>query len=119
MAQHISLFQNNSSDKDAVTANPVQQRDTYFIAKKKSQKPGHNVLINKGSWKSYGEAFPHANFIYTGTFAYCFWDTGESQIAGVTAQDPGTVELISPEAHAGDYVLTVNENGKLAFTRAT
>ena len=87
MAQHISLFQNNSSGKDAVTANPVQSRDTYFVAKKGSQKPGHNVLINKGSWSSYSAAFPHANFIYTGQFAYCFWDTGESQIAGVTAQE--------------------------------
>jgi hypothetical protein len=121
MAQHISLFQNNSSGKDAVTANPVQNRDTYFVAKKTSQKPrdGHNVLINKGSWSSYSAAFPHANFIYTGQFAYCFWDTGDSQIAGVTAaQDPTTVQLINADAHAGDYVLSINENGTIAFTKA-
>lgn len=119
MAQHISLFQNNSSGKDAVTANPVQSRDTYFVAKKGSQKPGHNVLVNKGSWSSYSAAFPHANFIYTGQFAYCFWDTGESQIAGVTAQEPAKVQLINANGHAGDYVLSINEDGTIAFTKAT
>jgi hypothetical protein len=118
MAQHISLLQNNSHN-DAVTANPEAQRDTYFVAKTGSKKPENNVLINKGSWLNYSSAFPHANFIYTGTHAYCFWDTGDSQIAGVTAQDPNTVILIEPNGHAGNFVLTVKNDGKIGFTKAT
>jgi hypothetical protein len=117
MAYHISLFQ-NSSRKNMVTANPVAQRDTYFIAHGGSKNPDHNVLINKGSWKTYDEAFPNANFIYTGPFAYCFWDTGESQIAAVTDQDPAKVQLIY-SGSAGDHVLTVKADGTIAFTRAT
>ena len=31
MAQHISLFQNNSHSMDAVTVNPKAARDTYFV----------------------------------------------------------------------------------------
>ena len=39
------------------------------------------------------EAFPKANFIYTGVYAYCFWDTGQSQIAAVTEQNPNSIQL--------------------------
>jgi hypothetical protein len=117
MAQHISLFQNNSSGKDAVTANPVC-RDTYFVAKKGSQKPGHNVLVNKGSWSSYSAAFPTPILSTPGNLL-SFWDTGESQIAGVTAQEPAKVQLINANGHAGDYVLSINEDGTIAFTKAT
>jgi hypothetical protein len=116
MTYHISLFQ-NSSRKDVVTANPAAQRDTYFVQTEKSKKPDHNVEINKGKWASYDEAFPTANFIYTGVFAYLFWDTGDSQIAGVTQQDPNTVQLIY-SGSAGDHVLTVKADGKIGFTRA-
>jgi hypothetical protein len=119
VAQHISLFQNSSTSNDIVTANPVAVQDTYFIARGKTQKPDYNVLVNKGKWNSYDDAFPHANFVYTGKFAYCFWDTGASQIAGVTAQDPYAVQMISPDVHAGYYRLIVSEDGTIAFAKAT
>jgi hypothetical protein len=118
MAQHISMFQNNS-DKGAVTANAKATQDTYFVPIGKSTKPDYNVLINKGNWKSYDAAFPGANFIYTARFAYCFWDTGSSQIAGVTAQEPNKVLMISPDAHAGIYRLIVNDDGTIAFAKAS
>jgi hypothetical protein len=118
LAQHIAMFQNNS-DKGLVAANPKSTHDTYFVAIGKSKKPDYNVLINKGNWKSFDAAFPEANFIYTGRSAYCFWDTGSSQIAGVTAQEPNKVLMISPDAHAGDYRLIVNDDGSIAFAKAT
>ena len=116
MTYHISLFQ-NSSPKNVVTANPAAQRDTYFIQTERSRKPDHNVEINKGKFTSYDAAFPTANFIYTGVFAYLFWDTGESQIAGVTQQQPNTVQLIF-SGSAGDLVLTVKADGTIGFTKA-
>src|SRR5271169_4564882 len=93
MAQYISLFQNNSSSKDVFTANPKYAWDTYFIEKRASKTPNNSVLINKGSWTSFDEAFLNTNFIYTGRLSYCFWDTGASQIAGVT-RDPKTKFLV-------------------------
>jgi hypothetical protein len=117
MTYHISLFQ-NLSGKNVVTAKSVAQRDTYFIAPKGSQKPGHNVQVSKGAWKSYNEAFPHANFIYTGTHAYLFWDSAKSQIVGVTEQNPNKVELIG-EFTGGNLVLTVQPDGTIAFSRAS
>lgn len=116
MTYHISLFQ-NSSKKNLITANPAAQRDTYFVAPGGSQNPGHNVEINKGSWTSYDAAFPNANFIYTGTFAYCFWDSGESQIFGVTEQNPRSVQVIYAGG-AGDHVLTALSDGTITFTRS-
>jgi hypothetical protein len=118
MTYHISRFQ-NSSGQNLVTANPAAQRDTYFIPSGGSQKPAYNVEINTNTAEkiTYDKAFPQATFIYTGTYAYCFWDTGQSQIAGVTQQDQDSVLLIY-SGGAGDLVLTVQSNGTIAFSRA-
>lgn len=117
MTYHISLFQ-NSSDNDVLTANPVAQRDTYFISTGGMQSPDHNVEINKGEWSSYDAAFPKANFIYTGDYSYCFWDTGDSQIAGITGQNKGTVQLLY-SGKAGNLVLTINLDGTISFSPAS
>jgi hypothetical protein len=109
---HISIFHNVSDIKNAVTANPAAKRDTYFIPKGGSNKPIHAVLINKGSWKSYGEAFPHANFIHTGSCAYCFWDTGESQIVAVSDREPTKIQIIY-NSIVRDIVLAVTPDGTI------
>ena len=114
MTYHISLFQNTSGQHHLVTANPVAQRDTYFILSGGTRNPDHNVEINKGDWETYDAAFPNANFIYTGVYAYCFWDTGESQIAAVSEQQKG-VQLIY-KGGAGDLVLNVKSDGTISFS---
>ena len=63
------------------------------------------------------------NYIYTGRFAYCFWDTGRSEkgvseIAVVTQQDPTKVRVIY-SGSAGDHVLAVMPNGTIAFIPET
>lgn len=115
MTYHISLFQ-NASGYNLVTANPCAQRDTYFISSDGNRNPDHNVEINYGDWDCYDEAFPKANFIYTGAYAYCFWDTGKSQIAAIIDQEKSTQLLYS--GGAGDLVLTVNPDGTISFSRA-
>ena len=122
MAYHISRFYNLSDTKTLLAANPVTKRDTYFIIGE-SSKPDNKVLINKGRWKSYDDAFFGANYIYTGRFAYCFWDTGRSEkgvseIAVVTQQDPTKVRVIY-SGSAGDHVLAVMPNGTIAFIPET
>jgi Lipoxygenase len=111
---HISLFHNSSDMQNVLTANPVAQRDTYFIAKGGSRKPDNNVLISRGDWPSYDFALSHANFIYTGRFAYCFWDTGKNQIAAVSNRDPGKVQLIY-SGTSPNHVLAVAPDGTIAF----
>jgi hypothetical protein len=117
MAYHISLVRNMNVSNDAVIANPVSQRDTYFVGKGTYNKPDKKVLISKGNWQSYDEAFPNANFIFTGPLTYCFWDTGQSQIAAVTEQTPTKVQLIYVGT-AGDHMLVINSDATIAFTRA-
>lgn len=90
MSYHISLFKNESSH-NVVTANPVCNGDTYFIQAAGERIPGKNVLIETGNWSTYDAAFPHANFIYVGSNAYCFWDDGESQIKGSSEYKRGHV----------------------------
>lgn len=116
MAYHISLFQNTSAH-NMVTANPVAQRDTYFISSDGNRNPDHNVEINKGEWTSYDAAFPKANFIYTGTYAYCFWDTGDSEIYAITEQN-NTSQMIY-KGGASNLVLTVKPDGTISFLRAS
>jgi hypothetical protein len=91
---HISLFDNSSNTKSAVTAKRSSNRDTYSIEKHKTLTPSNNVEIAKGSWTSYDQAFPNANFIYTGSFSYCFWDDGKRRIAAVTDQEPTKIQVI-------------------------
>jgi hypothetical protein len=117
MTYHIALFQ-NSSTGNVVTANPVAQRDTYFIVPKGGQNPDHNVEINYGDWTSYGAAFPKANFIHTGTQSYCFWDSGSSQIFAIAEQRPNEVQALYAGS-AGDLELTVQSDGTISFAKAS
>jgi hypothetical protein len=101
---------------EAVTANPKTQRDTYFITKGKSVKPSRKVLINTGRWIDFVTAFPHANFIYTGKFAYCFWwDEHRGGIAAATAEEPGEAQLISESISQTDRVLAIYQDGTIHF----
>jgi hypothetical protein len=118
MAPHIAIFRNGSS-MNAVTANPKVQRDTYFITKKNVVKPFRRVLINTGRWMDYVAAFPHANFIYTGKLAYCFWwDEYRGGIAAAIAEEPGEAQLISQSASEADRVLAINRDGTIHFGNA-
>ena len=121
MTYDVSLIQNNS-DMNVATANPAAQRDTYFVAPNEGRNPDHNVEINHGKqgWRS-EEAFLKSNFIYTGVYAYCFWDSGESQVFAFKHNGGGASG--NPEAiyagSAGDLVLTVNKDGTISFTPAS
>ena len=112
MTYHISLF-DNQSPRSILTANPVADRDTYFILPESNRNPEHNVEVNRGNWSSYDEAFPSANFIYTGRQAYCFWDSGKSQI--FLCDQEGNKKVW--DKSAGDLTLTIDENGSIEFTR--
>ncbi|MES0869493.1 hypothetical protein [Pseudovibrio sp. SCP19] len=113
MAYHIPRFI-NKSDGNAVTANPVADRDTYFVREGTEVKPSHNVLINKGSWSSFSAAFGHANYIFTGNEAYCFWDSGDSELV-IASQSSGT--LVRHDESGGDLNLIVDGNGSISFVR--
>jgi len=115
MAYHITTFVNKSVS-DSVTANPAATRDTYFLNPGDGLNPDNPPLLNKGVFKSYMEAFPSANWIYTGVKTYAFWDNGNSQINGVTQQDPGIVQALY-EAPAGDLSLTINADGSITFAK--
>ena len=119
MPYHISLFNNSSGTNNVSVSKPGTPRDAYFIAKGGSKRPipKQEVLIAKGSWNTYDQAFPHANFLCTGSFAYCFWDTGNDQITTASEQDPTKTEVVY-KGTKGTLVLTVNSNGTIAFTRA-
>jgi hypothetical protein len=122
MTYHISLFDNRGYD--AVTANPAANRDTYFVRAGLKLKPDHNVEINVngGSWRSYNQAFGNrgdvrgANFIWTGTRAYLFWDNTNSGINAVTQERPNDVLNIF-NGGAGDLVLTINADGSISFAK--
>lgn len=116
MPYYISLFDNSSNTNNVSISKPGVQQDSYFIAKGGSKKPGQNVLIAKGSWKSYDQAFPHANFLCMGPFACCFWDAGNDQIATAAEQDPTKTQVVY-KGTTGTLVLTVSSNGTIAFTR--
>lgn len=116
MAYHITTFVNKSG-ADSVTANPVATRDTYFLNPSAHVNPGHPPLLNKGTFNSYSEAFPNANWIYTGVNTYAFWDSGDSEIFAATQQDPGTIQVLY-KASAGNLTLTINADGTIAFTAA-
>ena len=118
MAYHITTFVNNSR-LESVTANPKATRDTYFLKPKPEEavKPSHPPLLNKGTFNSYSQAFPIANWIYTGVEAYAFWDSGDSEIFAVTQKDPNTVQVLY-KASAGNLTLTINGDGSIAFTAA-
>lgn len=119
MVYHISLFDNSNGQTDVVTANPRAQRDTYFIQAGQSKVPGNFVEINAngGTWTTYQAAFPYANWIYTASKTYCFWDNTKSGINGVTQQDPKTILAIY-NGGAGNLVLTVNSDGTISFKPA-
>ncbi|QUS55615.1 hypothetical protein [Pseudovibrio brasiliensis] len=113
MAYHIPQFKNKSSGH-AVTANPKTDRDTYFVRAGADVNSSHNVLINKGNWSSFSAAFGEANYIYTGTEAYCFWDSGDSEL--VIASQSGS-SLVRLKESAGDLDLLIDANGSINFVR--
>jgi hypothetical protein len=115
MTYHISLFE-NASPGNVVTANPVAQRDTYFIVPNGGKNPDHNVEINGGNWASYAAAFPQANFIHTGAQSFCFWDSGSSQVFAIAEKDPTHVRVIY-SGGAGDLVLKVQPDGGISFAK--
>jgi hypothetical protein len=117
---HISVFHNSSDTKNASTSNPVATRDAYFIPKGGTSQPANKVLISKGSWTSYEQALPHANFIHTGSFGYCFWDAGKGRIAAVTDQEPTKVQVIYSGSSADNsFLLTVRSDGTIDVTPET
>ncbi len=117
MAYHIQLFVNNSKGY-AVTANPKTDRDTYFVRGGEKKSPGHNVELNKppnaNDWHSFSSAFDGANYIYTGTDAYCFWDSGDSELM-VASYNGGTVGR-HPNSK-GTFNLVIDANGSISFVR--
>ena len=116
MAYHITKFVNDSK-LESVTANPKSDRDTYFVKPGTLEQPKHPPLLNKGEFDSYSQAFPIANWIYTGTEAYAFWDSGKSEIFAVTQKDPRVVKVLY-QGSAGDLTLTINVNGAIEFKSA-
>jgi hypothetical protein len=114
MAQHISMF-HNETNNGAFTAKAKSKQDYYFIGRGQALKPDQEVLIEKGSWTSFDTALPETNFIFTGNIAYCFWDTGSSQIAGVASNNPHQVLMLADKANAGKFNLTINPNGSIRF----
>ncbi|WP_035239068.1 hypothetical protein [Desulfobacter vibrioformis] len=116
MAYHITTFVNESG-LNSVTANPEATRDTYFLSPGSKVNPQHPPLLNTGTFGSYSQAFPKANWIYTGVETYAFWDSGDSEIFAATQQDPNTVQVLY-KASAGNLTLTINKDGSIAFTAA-
>lgn len=117
MAYHIAEFVNNGS-YEALTANPKADRDTYFVETGSQVNPSKRPLINKNGtgtdWNNYQEAFGHANFIYTGSETWCFWDNGESKIFGLKQGDSNPTQLYDGGA-TNNLRVTINKNNDLSF----
>ena len=122
MAYHITVFQNNST-KQCATTNPAANRDNYVLNPGAPVRPGNPPLINKPgnlSTKTYAETLVWANFIYTaaGPMDYTFWDSEQSQIFGITQQNPGGPPQLLYSGSAGNLQLTINADGTISFQRA-
>jgi hypothetical protein len=116
VAYRIILFQNSSLNQ-GVTRNPANSRDNYELPPNRTIYPTNSPLINKTngrSAKNFTEALVWANSISTGVLDYCFWDSGKSEIFGVTQQDPNEV-IVLYKGSGGYKKLTVKSDGKIEF----
>ncbi len=122
MAYHITVFQNNST-KQCATTNPAANRDNHVLNAGSTVRPTNPPLINKPNNRStntYAETLVWANFIYTATgpMDYTFWDSEQSQIFGMTQQNPGGPAQVLYSGSGGNLQLTINADGTISFKPA-
>lgn len=117
MAYHIAGI-GNASDRTCATTNPAASRDNYVIDPYEIFVFNYPVEINtpndSDSTADYCHALLWANFLYTGVYDYCFWDTGADAVVAVTQQDPTTNSRLY-HGPATKLILIVKDDGSIAL----
>jgi hypothetical protein len=122
MAYHITAIQNGST-KTAVTTNTAANRDNALIYPSDTYRPERPILINTGKASLYTDALLFANFMFTQgnkneVFDYCFWDTGASEIAMVSQQNPESTKIVY-SGGATNIEIIIESTGQIIFKKAT